>query len=138
MKKLEIFDPAMCCSTGVCGPSPDEQLTAFAGQLKRFTDRAEILRFNLAQEPAAFAGNAIVQQVLTDEGPDALPVVLIDGKLAMKGVYPSPEQLEQLLGASPSGESCCGDEADESCCASPEQPAPATKESSSYDGDSCC
>jgi hypothetical protein len=138
MKRLEIYDPAMCCSTGVCGPSPGEQLTAFAGQLKRFADRAEIHRFNLAQEPAAFAGSAIVKQVLTDEGPDALPVVLVDGKLAMKGVYPSGEQLEQLLGASSSADSCCGDEADESCCASPEQSAGAVEESSCCDSDSCC
>ena len=25
MKKLELFEPAMCCSTGVCGPSVDEE-----------------------------------------------------------------------------------------------------------------
>jgi hypothetical protein len=23
MSKVEIFDPALCCSTGVCGPSVD-------------------------------------------------------------------------------------------------------------------
>jgi len=26
MNKLEIFELAMCCSTGVCGPSMDEDL----------------------------------------------------------------------------------------------------------------
>ena len=26
MKKMMIFEPAMCCSTGVCGPSVDENL----------------------------------------------------------------------------------------------------------------
>ena len=24
MKKMVIYDPAMCCSTGVCGPSVDK------------------------------------------------------------------------------------------------------------------
>ncbi len=26
MSVIEIFDPAMCCSTGVCGPSIDTEL----------------------------------------------------------------------------------------------------------------
>jgi len=26
MKTIEIFDPAMCCSSGVCGPSVDPKL----------------------------------------------------------------------------------------------------------------
>ena len=30
MKKVEIFDPAMCCSTGVCGPGVDPELTRVA------------------------------------------------------------------------------------------------------------
>lgn len=68
MKKIEIYDPAMCCSTGVCGPSPDEDLVAFAGELKSMSGAAEIQRFNLAQQPAAFAANPLVQQILSEEG----------------------------------------------------------------------
>ena len=30
MKKIEIFDPAMCCSTGVCGPGVDPELLRMA------------------------------------------------------------------------------------------------------------
>lgn len=30
MKKIEIFDPAMCCSTGVCGPSVNPELIRVA------------------------------------------------------------------------------------------------------------
>ena len=29
-KKIEIFDPAMCCSTGICGPSVNENLLRVA------------------------------------------------------------------------------------------------------------
>jgi hypothetical protein len=29
MAKMQVFDPAMCCSTGVCGPSVDPTLRAF-------------------------------------------------------------------------------------------------------------
>lgn len=109
MKTVEVFDPALCCSTGVCGPSPDQQLVAFAGVAKALEGRADIQRYNLAQEPTAFSDNAVVKQVLQDEGTDALPVVLIEGKLAIKGIYPSKEQLEQLLGLPAAGaaSSCC-------------------------------
>lgn len=30
MKNIEIFDPEMCCSTGVCGPSVDAELMRMA------------------------------------------------------------------------------------------------------------
>ena len=26
MKKIEIFDPAMCCPTGLCGPNIDPEI----------------------------------------------------------------------------------------------------------------
>lgn len=113
MKQVEIFDPALCCSTGVCGPSPDQQLVAFAGVLKGFEGQADIQRYNLAQQPTAFSENATIKKILEDDGTDALPVVLIDGKVAMRGVYPSKEQLEQLLGVTASSEECCGGS---SCC----------------------
>lgn len=135
MKKIEIYDPAMCCSTGVCGPSPDEDLVAFAGELKSMSNAAEIQRFNLAQQPAAFVNNPVVQQVLNEEGPDALPVILIDGRLAMKGVYPSRQQLQQLLR---SEDSCCStEEAAAGCCDDPTAPKPANNESCG-EGSSCC
>lgn len=123
MKKLEIFDPALCCSTGVCGPSPDARLTAFASVVSNLKNSVEVNRYNLAQEPGAFAGNPVVKQVLQEEGPKALPVILIDGKLVMKGIYPTGDQLAQLLGFQAEddccGEStrcCCDGDAQDDCC----------------------
>ena len=34
MSKLEVFDPAMCCSTGVCGVDVDPVLVQFAADLQ--------------------------------------------------------------------------------------------------------
>ena len=58
MKKLSVFDPAMCCSTGVCGPDPDQALIDFASDfdwLKAHGVPAE--RWNLANQPMAFVLN---------------------------------------------------------------------------------
>lgn len=57
MNELLVFDPALCCSTGVCGPEVDPALVSFAADLEWLRTRGvQVRRFNLAQEPGAFAG----------------------------------------------------------------------------------
>ena len=55
MIKLQVFDPAMCCSTGVCGPSVDPVLPRFSADLEWLKSRegVQVQRYNLAQEVAA-------------------------------------------------------------------------------------
>jgi len=92
--KLEVFDPAMCCSTGVCGPSVDPALAAFAADLDWVASTgAEVRRYNLGQEPGAFAGNEQVRILLQAKGEAALPVVFIDGELRSSGRYPTRDEL---------------------------------------------
>ena len=58
MKKLEIYEPAMCCSTGVCGVDVDPVLVQFVGDLQWLAEQGvEVARHNLSQEPQAFASN---------------------------------------------------------------------------------
>ncbi len=97
MKKLEVFDPAMCCSTGVCGVEVDPVLAQFAADLKWVADQGiSVERHNLGQEPQAFAANPAVVKEL-EAGIDRLPVVLIDGHIITTGLYPSRQQLAQKL-----------------------------------------
>lgn len=98
MNTVEIYDPALCCSTGVCGPTPDSDLTAFASTLEKLKAQGvAVSRHNLAQEPLAFAQNAAVKSILETEGDSALPLVFIDGTLQFRGAYPTAAQLEQAL-----------------------------------------
>ena len=93
MKTITIYDPAMCCSSGVCGPDIDPLLPRFAGMLAQLEGRGiKVERYNLAQEPIAFAQNPEVRAVLEKEGPDALPLIYIDGILELKGRYPETEE----------------------------------------------
>ncbi len=99
MPRIEVFDPAMCCSTGVCGPVVDPLLPRFAGDLAWLAARGvEVARHNLAQEPQAFASNASVLGILQASGPDALPVVVVDGAVASQGRTPSREELAAWAG----------------------------------------
>jgi hypothetical protein len=95
---VRVFDPAMCCSTGICGPSVDPQLVRFAADLDWLkSSGATVERFNLSQEPAAFVEDA-VRQALEAKGEAALPLVMVDGQVKSTGTYPSREQLAEWGG----------------------------------------
>jgi hypothetical protein len=98
MKNLEVFDPAMCCSTGVCGVDVDPLLVQFASDLKWLAEQGvAVQRHNLGQAPQAFAANpAVVKEM--EAGMDRLPILAVDGHIVSTGMYPSRQQLAQKLG----------------------------------------
>lgn len=97
MKKLEVFDPAMCCPTGVCGVDIDPILVQFAADLKWVEEQGvTVARYNLGQEPQAFVANpAVVKEM--EGGVDRLPILAIDGHIISIGMYPSRLHLAQKL-----------------------------------------
>jgi len=96
---VQIFDPAMCCSTGVCGPVVDPKLPRFAADLNWLAAQgASVERFNLAQQPEAFAANEQVKRALQAEGTDCLPLILVNGVIVSKGAYPERDQLARRIG----------------------------------------
>ncbi|WP_295393226.1 arsenite efflux transporter metallochaperone ArsD [uncultured Thiodictyon sp.] len=101
MKKLEIYDPAMCCSTGICGVEVDPVLVAFNADLQWLAGQGvEVSRYNLSQEPQAFAANPAVLKEI-DAGMERLPLTLVDGQVVATGAYLSRAQLVQKLGLAP-------------------------------------
>ncbi len=117
---LQVFDPAMCCSTGVCGPDVDPKLVQCAADLNWLKSQGVIVqRHNLSQNPAAFVENAAVSAALKRQGEAALPLVLVNGKVAVTGRYPDRAELAALLKLkeigtpAPAKPGCCGGN---SCC----------------------
>jgi len=91
---LHVFDPAMCCSTGICGPNVDTKLVQFAADLDWLKTQGVIVqRHNLSQNPGAFVENELVKTALTEKGEAALPVILLNGKMASTGRYPDRNEL---------------------------------------------
>lgn len=131
---LRVYDPAMCCSTGVCGPSVDARLVRFAADLDWLSGQGvPVERFNLAQQPAAFAASEAVKQALTERGEAALPLVVAGEAVVSIGAYPSRAELADwagvALGTSPAKRKlplgvaaqsggCCdsGSSSGEPCC----------------------
>jgi len=131
MKTLTIYDPAMCCPSGICGAEIDQKLVDFAADLDWLkSEGIEVNRINLSQEPALFAENEQVKSVLENSGVEGLPVILADDEMQSSGQYPDRVTLAQMVGvtaadavaqASAPATSCCGansdaDKTSSSCC----------------------
>jgi hypothetical protein len=97
--KIQVFDPPMCCSTGVCGPSVNPALVRFSADLDWLSQKGvEVERYNLSQQPAAFAGNDLVKAALNKDGNDCLPMTLVDGAMVCQGKYPTLDELAGYAG----------------------------------------
>lgn len=118
MNIVRVFDPAMCCSTGVCGPSVDPRLTRFSADLDWLHRQGvTVERFNLAQQPAAFVEDTAVKAALDAEGEASLPLVQVNGEVKSRGVYPTRVELAAWAGVplpqlqtapATAGSGCCG------------------------------
>jgi arsenite methyltransferase len=121
VKSIQVFDPALCCSSGVCGVDVDEALVSFSADVDWAKQNgAQVERFNLAQQPLSFAENPAVKSFLERSGQEALPLILVDGEVALAGRYPRRAELArwadiaQRAAESEAAESCCSD--DGCCC----------------------
>jgi disulfide oxidoreductase YuzD len=97
--KLEVFDPPMCCASGVCGPSVDKRLVHFAAALDWLRRQGiQVERYNPTQQYEAFAANAAVVEAINERGIECLPLLLVDGEIVSLGGYPEQAELAALAG----------------------------------------
>lgn len=114
MSQIQVYDPALCCSTGICGVDIDQDKVTFAANVDWLKSQGgKIERFNLAQQPMAFAETPVVKSFLERSGAEALPLVLVDGEVALAGRYPHRAELAKWAKISPpstdtnQGGGCC-------------------------------
>ena len=144
MKTMKIFEPAMCCPTGLCGVSVDPELLRISTVLNTLQQNGvEVQRFNLTSAPMEFVNHTAVAEFLKKFGPEKLPAIMVDDFIVITGRYPSNEEFTSWLELSPellNVETCCEDS---SCCCGGEDNAaegcctevPASDENS---GECCC
>jgi arsenite methyltransferase len=99
--KLEVFDPPMCCSSGVCGPNVDKKLVQFSAALDWLRSQGvQVERYNPTHQYDAFASNATVVRAINDEGLNCLPIILLSGEIVSHSSYPSRDELAAIVGLS--------------------------------------
>jgi len=121
---VQVFDPPMCCASGVCGPAVDPELVRVAADLEWLrSNGVEVVRYNLSQQPAAFVSTPVVKAALSRAGNACLPLTVTDGTVVCEGRYPSREMLARLAGLTTDAAKTVG--AGSSCCCGT-APAPAS------------
>jgi hypothetical protein len=101
MSKIEIFDPAMCCSTGLCGVSVDQELLRVATTINALTKKGvSIIRYGLSSEPQAFVENKKVNEFLMKEEVEVLPITIVDGEVVKTKAYPTDDEFAKWTGLS--------------------------------------
>lgn len=139
MKTMKIFEPAMCCPTGLCGVGVDPELLRISTTLNALKQNGvEVQRFNLSNAPAEFIRNKPVTEYLQKFGPDKLPVVLVDDFIVIAGRYPTNEEFIRWLELSADilGISCC--ENDASCCCGTDATEEGCCSGEAVASDDCC
>ena len=124
MKTMKIFEPAMCCLTGLCGVGVDPELLRISTVLNTLQHNGiEVQRYNLTSAPMEFVNHTAVSEFLKKFGPEKLPVIMVDDFIVISGRYPSNEEFTSWLELSPellATEACCEDS---SCCCGEETEA---------------
>jgi hypothetical protein len=95
---VEFFDPPMCCPTGLCGPALDQTLldvNEMIMSLQRENLRVE--RYQMNSNPNAFLGNAEVMKLVREKQMEALPIIVVRGKVIKVGAYPSADEIHNAL-----------------------------------------
>jgi len=97
---LIIYEGAMCCSTGVCGPEPDRELIEFNETLKKIQKEfreLNIIRASMSFNINMFLENKNIFQLVKENGPNILPITTLNGKIVSKQKYLKYDELKKIL-----------------------------------------
>lgn len=96
--KFIIYDPPMCCSTGVCGPNPDQRLIALQDTLAALkADGVEVERYIITQSPEKFKENPEVIKLIQEQQLKVLPIITMNGTIVKTGSYPTLEEFRKFI-----------------------------------------
>ena len=101
MKTVEIFDPPLCCPTGICGPTVDPALLDAQEAILRvqseFNGRVRVERYALGQQPGKFMQQPEVVARLKAQGVATLPITVVCGRAVKERAYPTYEELRTWI-----------------------------------------
>jgi len=95
---VQIFDPPMCCPTGVCGPTLDQTLLD-VNEIVLALQKQDVSvdRYQMTSHPQAFLNNADVMKLVRERQMEALPITVVSGHVIKVGAYPSMDEVKQHL-----------------------------------------
>lgn len=96
--KIIIYDPPMCCSSGVCGPNPDQTLIDLQNTLAKLKETGiEVKRYLITQSPEKFKENPAIIKLIQEQQLKALPITTCNGKIVKTGSYLTLEEFKKFI-----------------------------------------
>lgn len=97
-KVMKIYDPTLCCPTGLCGVDIDPELMRIAVVLETLKKKGiPVERFNLRDHPQVYVSTKVVNDCLMAEGAEVFPIIILDGEIILKKAYPTNKQISEWL-----------------------------------------
>ncbi|WP_277540086.1 arsenite efflux transporter metallochaperone ArsD [Haloarcula laminariae] len=99
MTEITLYEEAMCCSTGVCGPDPDDELVEVSAALDQLEDEfdVEVTRANMQHNIDQFLNTQRIYDMVQEDGPSVLPITVVDGDIVAKSEYLGYDELASEL-----------------------------------------
>jgi len=124
MQRIAIYEPAMCCETGICGVNVDPELLRVSAMINSLKQMGvAIQRFNLTSFPQAFTQNQAINRLINTSGVEELPATVVDGRIVKTKTYPTNAEIAAWLGipvsyltSAPPAKNCCAGGCFPGCC----------------------
>lgn len=95
---VELFDPPMCCPTGLCGPTLDQTLLDVNEMILALqAEGVHVERYQMTGNPNAFLSNADVMRLVRERQMAALPITVVRGEVVKVGAYPTLTEVRVAL-----------------------------------------
>lgn len=96
--EVEIFDPPLCCPTGLCGPTLDQTLLDVSEMVAGLQAQGvSVARYQMTSHPQAFLNNPEVMRLVRAQQMAALPVIVVHGQVIKVGAYPTLAEVQSSL-----------------------------------------
>jgi hypothetical protein len=95
---VELFDPPLCCPTGLCGPTLDQTLLDVNEMILALqAGGVTVARYQMTGHPQAFLSNPDVMRLVREQQLAALPITAVRGQVVKIGAYPTLAEVKSLL-----------------------------------------
>ncbi len=95
---VELFDPPMCCPTGICGPTVDQSLLDVSDMILELQAAGvRVERYQMTSSPQAFLNNPEVMRLVREQELAALPIAVLNGQVIKTRTYPTLAEVKSAL-----------------------------------------
>ncbi|MBB6215058.1 disulfide oxidoreductase YuzD [Anaerosolibacter carboniphilus] len=97
---INIYEPPMCCTSGVCGPSPDTKLMDLQDAIKRLEKEfpeVSINRYSMNFSPKEFMNNKEVFTKVKTEKTNALPIITVNEVIIKEKDYLTYDEFVEAI-----------------------------------------